>query len=378
MLALVSLAGTPALAKPVSSILTPMMPPADEPVNEVEEVDSPPGPALSPEREPIAAPRTTLSAPVLAHPPERQGWRPPPLGPAPQPPVHEPCADARPRHPHRAAHHQDNYQPEVHYLPGLSGSTGLVDIPVAYTLPRGRWMLSTQSEKVDGNANYWPTVYRAVKGNANRLHAGYGVASDTEMNLTVENWNHELHYFDPIFGVDPNFSAENKLFFGIGAKRAFQLTDRVWAGVGVRYQHYEEQDRAVTELHEYERFSHAFATASWQASDSLYVHAMFKYVVYDWDGDRPASGASGLFPGFSLPSTWSQPGIGVEYRFRRHWSAAGEFISDTDVQFLRDVGNNAVNATIRYEDRDKSFGIYAKRLNVDHLFYGGIQGGVSF
>lgn len=269
-------------------------------------------------------------------------------------------------------------QPDGPRLPALSGSTGFVDVPAAYTMKRHRGMVALQVDHVDASGGWWPNVYRGVKADATRLHAVYGVATDTEVNLTVEDQNHELHYNDPVFGTDPDFHTDGKLFFGVGGKRAFQVQPHVWAAVGGRWQAFDQADRSITELHEYERFSHLFASTSWQAREDLFVHGMLKYVIYDFQGGRPASGATAVFPGFSLPASWLQPGVAVEWRPITRWSVAGEFVADTRVDFLGGVPKNAVNATVRYEGAGSSFGLFAKRLNQSHLLYLGGQAGVSF
>jgi hypothetical protein len=263
-----------------------------------------------------------------------------------------------------------------HLMPALGGMTGLVDVPVAGTVPASEWVLTLQHENMTAGAGYWPLVYKSVEDRTETLHASYGLSRGLEATVSLELWDRDLHYFDPVSAVDPIYTVEGKLFAGAGLKWVApegHLWGKPFAwGAGFKFQPFARTDRDITELHEYERFSHAYGVASWRPTSDLFFHATLKWVIYDFGGNRPPSGSAPGFVGFSVPASWLQPGLAAEYYFTKELSVFGEYTRDADVDFIG-IRQNAVNAGVRWQGSRMGVGVFGKRLDHRDLDYYGAQ-----
>ena len=283
--------------------------------------------------------------------------------------------------------HENRKQPGRHFMPALCGATGLIDVPVAYTIPKRRWVASAQTEHVVGNSKYWPLPYRYV-GESNRYFTlNYGATDNIEVNADVEMWNKDFQYNDFINGTDPKFATHDQFFLGFGSKWAFPLQhpglERIWFATGFRVQFYENDDRSVTDFHEYERFQNIYFVFSAKGTEELFGHLMFKYVSYDWRGGIPPAGATDLFPGYSPVNAWGQWGIAFEWFVFPDLEIYTELHKDTNVEFF--YGENREDGTLlqfnwnvgaRYQYKDLGVGFWAKRINFAGLDDNGVQ--VSF
>ncbi|MBI4860069.1 MAG: hypothetical protein HY815_07370, partial [Candidatus Riflebacteria bacterium] len=156
----------------------------------------------------------------------------------------------------------DRRQPYRHFLPALCGATGLIDMPVAYTQPKKKYVVSAQTEHLQATDRYWSLPYKSVNGDSRYWTLNYGATHNIEVNADVEFWNKDFQYNDPLNGTNPSFSLHDKFFFGFGSKWAFPLPgttfERLWFAMGFRVQFFNNPDRNVTEFHEYERHSHVY------------------------------------------------------------------------------------------------------------------------
>lgn len=268
------------------------------------------------------------------------------------------------------------------FMPATNGATGLIDVPVAMTVPKNEWVLSFTREGFDADSTWWTPTYRDVKGSTEIANVAYGIAKNVEVNASVEVWDRRLGYFDAVGGVDPVFQVDGKVFGGFGAKWSLpegEVFGKPFAvATGFRVQPRGSDDRDFTELHEHERLNHVYATATARPSESFYLHAMLKLVVVDAGGDRPASGARAGFPGFSIPATWLQPGVAAEWWLLPNVSLFGEAIWDADIDWLGGVPDLAINGGLRWQGERFGAGGFARRLNHDGLGYYGVQASMRF
>jgi hypothetical protein len=268
-------------------------------------------------------------------------------------------------------------QPRSHLLPALGGATGLIDLPVALTPPRGRTVIAIQHESFRGRAGYWPEIYGRIDETNRYASVIHGLGEDLEVSAHGEIWSKTLSYRDPFAGTEPSFSARNKAFLGLGAKHALALGgalhDRAWAALGFRYQFFDAADRDTTELSEYERFSHAYAVLSAKLAGRLWTHGAYKRVSYDLGGGRPPSGRTGTFPGRSARPWWNQWGLGLEWLFAPRTTLVLELVDETGDAFPGSADRTAFNAALRHVHAGFGAGVYARRLNQRGLEDNGLQ-----
>ena len=332
--------------------------------------------AASPPATPEYAEAPQYAAPRPAPPPRRalapRHWTPPPLGEPPPPRELVPVPRIDPDGPPRLQGHFDHR----HLMPASNGATGLVDMPVAAVTPRNELLLTYQFDHFAADKTWWPAAYRSVQADTHLLNASYGMAGRVELNAQVELWDRDLEYTDPVAGTRPHFSTEGKAFVGIGGK---MVTPNGWffglpfaLGAGFHVAARRDGDRNVTELHEYERLNHLYAVVSMRPADDLYLHAMLKWVVYDFDGDRSPSGRAGAFPGLFVKTDWLQPGFGAEWFFFPDCSLYGELVHDASIDFpgLKQL---SLNAGARYQARRWGASVFARRLDHEGVETYGFQ-----
>jgi hypothetical protein len=265
--------------------------------------------------------------------------------------------------------------PPGRVLTSLSGATGLVDIPAADTPPAGSFAISTQLERVRATDRYWSPPYDAITQAQRYFALTWAPVGGLELGLTLESWDKELRYANPIGDERPSFLGVERIFPGIVAKKRFDLSR--WPGlpaqaaIGFRLQRQPEKERSLTEFHEYERFSHAFATLSGQPSRVVLAHAMFRAVALR--SRRPIAGRTDGFVGYTVPGSWRQWGLGLEWLAGRHVKVIGEVLEESGIRFRGDLDRTDVNLGVRYEDDRKGLGFWARRVNHDGLADAGLQ-----
>lgn len=279
----------------------------------------------------------------------------------------------------------DRRQPYRHFMPSLTGLTGLIDIPVAYTQPKKTYVVTVQKERVRVDANWWRLPYKKIESDMTFASLNYGATRNVEISLNGELWDKTIQYNDPVRQTDPTFSEKDLNFVGIGSKWTFPFgttaIERVWFALGFRTQLYDNVHRNVTEVHEYERFSNIFFVASTKATEELFGHFMIKYVSYDFAGGRAASGATDTFEGFSPTNAWTSWGIGAEWYLFPDFELFTELLRDGNVIFLDVDGpfnQFNWNAGARYHRQDIGIGFFAKRINHRGYSDNGIQAAIRF
>lgn len=280
---------------------------------------------------------------------------------------------------------EERRQPYRSFMPSLSGLTGLIDIPVAYTQPKKTYVITAQHERVRADRTWWRLPYRAIVSDMTFASINYGATPNIELSLDGEMWDKDIRYNDPVNGTNPLFGARNKSFIGFGSKYTFPFSttaaERLWFGLGFRIQLYDNPDIHVTEVHEYDRFQQVFFVASTKATRELFGHFMAKYVSYDFSGARPASGATDTFVGFSPQNAWTQWGIGIEYYLFPDFEIFTELLNDSATIFL-DIDSTFNqfnwNAGARYHRENIGVGFFAKRINHHGLNDSGLQFAVRF
>lgn len=277
-------------------------------------------------------------------------------------------------------------QPYRHFMPSLSGLTGLIDIPVAYTQPKQTYVITAQHEKVRAGPTWWRLPYRSIRSDMTFASINYGATPNIEISLDGEMWDKEITYNDPrINAPGPTFSVKNRSFLGVGSKYTFPFgttaIERLWFGLGFRLNISNEEDYDYTEVHEHDRFSQIFFTASTKATRELFGHFMIKYVSYDFAGGRRASGRTATFDGFSPTNAWTQWGLGVEWYLFPDFEIFTELLQDSATVFLDiDSTFNQFNWNVgaRYHRENMGLGIFAKRVNHRGLEDNGVQFAIRF
>lgn len=280
---------------------------------------------------------------------------------------------------------ENRRQPYRHFMPALSGLTGLIDMPVAYTQPRKTYVVAVQRERVRADSTWWRLPYRGIASDMTFASLNYGATRSVEISLDGELWNKAIQYNDPIRATNPTFTESDLNFVGIGSKWTFPFgtnaIERVWFALGFRTQLYDDQHRDVTEVHEYDRFSNIFFVASTKATEELFGHFMAKYVSYDFAGGRSPSGATATFEGFSPTNAWTQWGLAAEWYVFPDFEIFTELTREANVIFLDVDGPfNQFNWNVgaRYHRQDIGVGFFAKRINHRGLADNGMQAAIRF
>jgi hypothetical protein len=277
-------------------------------------------------------------------------------------------------------------QPYRHFMPALSGLTGLIDITAAYTQPKKTYVVTVQRERVRADRTWWRLPYRNIRSDMTFASINYGATPNIEISLDGELWDKDITYNDPRTDTEgPTFSARDRAFLGLGSKYTFPFSttaiERLWFGLGFRINISNEEDYDYTEVHEHDRFSQIFFTASTKATRELFGHFMVKYVSYDFGGNRAASGRTDTFPGFSPTNAWTQWGLGIEWYLFPDFVLMTELLQDSATVFL-DVDStfNQFNWNVgaRYHRENIGIGVFAKRVNHRGLEDNGVQFAVRF
>lgn len=280
---------------------------------------------------------------------------------------------------------EDRRQPYRHFMPCLSGLTGLVDMPVAYTQPKKSYVVTVQHERVRADKRWWRLPYKSIDSDMTFASLNYGATRNIEISLDGELWDKTIQYNDPVRSTNPTFSDSDLNFLGIGSKWTFPFgttaIERVWFAVGFRTQLYDVERRDVTEVHEYDRFSNIFFVASTKATEELFGHFMIKYVSYDFAGGRSPSGDTATFEGFSPTNAWTQWGLAAEWYLFPDFEIFTEITRDANVIFLDVDGpfnQFNWNGGVRYHRENVGVGFFAKRINHRGLGDTGLQAAVRF
>lgn len=285
----------------------------------------------------------------------------------------------------KSINHEDRRQPYRHFMPSLTGLTGLIDMPVAYTQPKKTYVVTIQHERVKADETWWRLPYKSIDSSMTFASINYGATRNIELSLDGELWDKTIQYNDPRRFTNPEFSETDLSFVGIGSKWNFAFdsvgVERLWFALGFRTQLYDDEHRDVTEVHEYDRFSNIFFVASTKATEELFGHFMIKYVSYDFAGGRAPSGDTDLFEGFSPTNAWTQWGLGLEWYLFPDFEILTEITREANVIFL-DVDSpfNQFNWNVgaRYHRENIGIGFFAKRINHRGLSDTGVQAAIRF
>jgi len=272
-------------------------------------------------------------------------------------------------------------QPPRNLGMSVSGATGVIDVPSAYTLPCKDFILTYVSESFRAGDNFWPFPYNSIREQNQYAVLRYGLADTIELSLSFENWNRQFQYLDGLGNLGPAFTENKKFFLGIGSKWAIPMTtvhETAWLALGFRAHFFENPNRAVIEFHEYERIQNLYLAFSVHPRPYLYTHFMYRYISYDFRGGVYPSGVTDDFIGFSLVNAYDQLGMAIEYDLFPNLTILTEATKDTDVIFLGGLREFNFNVGVRARYKNLTASFLAKRVNHPDLEHQMIQVGIKF
>ncbi len=185
---------------------------------------------------------------------------------------------------------------KTYFSPSWQGSTGGMDMPWAYVLPEGDFVVALGAKKRRVSSDYWPTVYQKIEGIDRSVTVNYGLLGFFELTAVMDNQNREFRYAaqnDFITGLPlaPAVFRGDKTFKGFGAKGAYS-TDDFQIAVGIFSALFDNQDRNTFSFFDYDRLQTIYAVGSTQVGKTFAGHLSAKYVTYDWEGSIYPSGAT--------------------------------------------------------------------------------------
>lgn len=267
------------------------------------------------------------------------------------------------------------------FAPAVSGATGLIEIPSAYTIPCKDLTLTYMHEFFDAGPRFWPLPYQEISQSNDYFVLNYGVADTLEFHLSFENWDREFQYLDGFGGLGPFFESTDKFKLGFGTKWGVPIPtvhETAWLAFGLRSQFYDNEERSFIEFHEYERIQNLYVAFSVHPHREVFAHFLYRYVTYDFRGGTFPSGRTETFVGFQPVVDYSQFGLGFQYYLFPQLELISELTKDTDIVFLGGLKDFNLNAGFRVQYKGIAAGFLAKRVNHPDLRHQLLQLSVKF
>jgi hypothetical protein len=255
---------------------------------------------------------------------------------------------------------EDYHQPFIDVSPCLSGGTGLIDIPSAFTLKKGVMVASLIVSKSSGGASYLPELYQKFDSIDIGTSFSYGYRDDIELTFTATNLSREIDYTSGLQTDDSN------LIFGIGGKASFGTwAENFQMAGGFHFSVYEDKDRDNLLDTDYETLSTLYAVISTDEKN-WNGHVTWKYQNYSkgssvpYHGHVPGDGAdSGLAP---AQANWGELCFGLEYKIPdTKYRVISEFIKSEITWGSED--KSSYNLAVQADLPKMSFKLYSRKIN---------------
>lgn len=260
--------------------------------------------------------------------------------------------------------HVDYHQPFTELSANISGATGLIDMPSAYTQKKGVWLGSVSYSTGDANQDYFNNMYRQWDASDIRLAVTYGYRDDTELTATMNIYDRDIDYTN-----GATRETNGRFLFGLGGKMGFSTTDdKFQIALGGMYTFFSDEERDIIRLYDYHSISNIYAVGSTD-SRLFNAHVMYKFVSYDYRSSSLAptaqignNPATGLAP---ADDHWGVLGLGFEYKVpEKKITFITEFTSTGPLDFLGRK-DKVFNFGIHGQLPDADLKLYTRMLNND-------------
>jgi len=253
--------------------------------------------------------------------------------------------------------HPDYHQPFTEWSANLTGATGLIDMPSAFTQKKGLWLASVGYSSAEAGQQYFPALYNQYDATDIRTAVTYGYRDDVELTATMNVYDRDLQYSN-----GARRSTNGRIFFGLGGKLGFNTTDdRYQIAVGGMFTFFSDDERDVIRETDYHTISNLYLVGSTD-SRLFNAHFMYKWVAYDWRSSSVAPTAqigndptTGLAP---ADDHWGELGIGVEYKLPK-----------TRLSFITEFSNTGPLDFIARKDKNINFGVQGRMPGADVKVY---------
>lgn len=183
------------------------------------------------------------------------------------------------------------------WVPSWMGTTGGLDLPWAYSLPRGKWVVGLIAKDRDADSRFWPQVYRNISGSDRGLAVNYGLRDGLELTVDLDRQDRTFLYAPQPALNNPAAAPSSARFQGDpvlagGGLKGTVKFDDVQLAVGFHASSFRNLDRNVIEFHDYDRLNNLYAVVSTREGKQLSGHLSARYVTYDWGGSIFPSGAT--------------------------------------------------------------------------------------
>jgi len=253
---------------------------------------------------------------------------------------------------------EEYHQPFKDKSPCLTGATGLIDIPSAFTQRKGTWLasLSFSSNEVSG-PGYFPVLYNTSEGTDIKAIVTYGYRDDTEFTLILNVLDREFLYAN-----DAIRTTSGRMLFGLGGKLSFPTySDHFQVAVGGMWTMFKNEDRDIIRIVDYDSLANLYLSLS--TDTRLFnAHVMFKLSRYDYKagpiapiaaiGDDPALGYG------PADTYWGTLGLGIEYKVPK-W----------DVSFINEFTKIGYQNFLTRKNTSYNFGINKAMAKADIKAY---------
>ena len=260
--------------------------------------------------------------------------------------------------------HIEYHQPFTEMSANISGQTGLIDMPSAFTQKKGVWLGSFSLSSGDANNNYFNNMYQEYDASDMRFAVTYGYRDDTELTATMNVYDRDISYVN-----GARRETDGRFLFGLGGKTGFSTSqDRFQIAVGGMYTFFSQEERDIIRIYDYHSISNIYAVAS--TDERLFnAHVMYKFVSYDYRSSSLAPTAQiGTNPNTGLAPAedhWGVLGLGFEYKVpRRRLSFITEFTSTGPLDFLGRK-DKVFNFGIHGQTPGGDYKLYTRMLNND-------------
>ena len=226
--------------------------------------------------------------------------------------------------------HIDYHQPFTEMSANISGATGLIDMPSAFTQKKGVWLGSFSFSSGDANNNYFNNMYNEYDASDLRFAVTYGYRDNTELTATMNVYDRDISYVN-----GARRETDGRMLFGLGGKTGFSTShDRFQIAVGGMYTFFSDEERDIIRIYDYHSISNIYAVAS--TDERLWnAHVMYKFVSYDYRSPSLSTNSSNRHRSFDrssssrrpLGSPWcrfriqgAQKATSLHYRVHVNWS----------------------------------------------------------
>ena len=253
--------------------------------------------------------------------------------------------------------HPDYHQPFTEWSANISGATGLIDMPSAFTQKKGVWLASLSFASGDADPGYFNSLYQEYDSSDIRLGVTYGYRDNTELTATMNIYDRDISYAN-----GASRETDGRFLFGIGGKTGFSTSeDKFQIAVGGMFTFFSDEERDIIRISDYHSISNIYAVASTD-SRLFNAHCMYKLVNYDHHASSmppTAEIAGDPSTGFAPSDNhWGVLGVGLEYKLpNKPLTFITEFTSTGPLDFLG------------RKDKSFNFGIHSQMSGVDLKIY---------